>query len=114
MGVAPVFLGINMKYRITYQSHNNENADDGVSMSVESKDFSPIDKDDLYTRLISIGLNTINSSYNYRPEFQAIVDSFLSLPLSEFKGKWKYLEKGLKIKIVDKYDDEIFNNLGEK
>lgn len=101
-----------MKYCITYQSHNNENADNGVSMSVESKDFVPMDKDDLYTRLISMGLNTVNSSYNYRPEFQEIIDSFLSLPLSEYRGKWKYLDKGLKIKIVDKHDDEIFSKLG--
>ena len=101
-----------MKYCITYQSHNNENADNGVSMPVESRDFVPMDKDDLYTRLISMGLNTVNSSYNYRPEFQEIIDSFLSLPLSEYREKWKYLDKGLKIKIVDKRDDEIFSKLG--
>ena len=82
-------------------------------MSVESNEFVPLNKEELYNSLISIGLNTINSSYNYRPEFKAIIDSFLSLPLGEIKGKWKHLDNGVKVKIIDTYDDAIFGILSE-
>lgn len=82
-------------------------------MSIESNEFIPLKKEDLYNSLISIGLNTINSSYNYRPEFKAIIDSFLSLPLGEIKGKWNHLDHGVKVKIIDAHDEAIFGRLSE-
>ena len=82
-------------------------------MSDEINEFVPLEKEELYNSLISVGLNTINSSYNYRPEFKAIIDSFLSLPLSEIKGKWKHLDKGVKLKIIDNHEDAIFCRLVE-
>ena len=82
-------------------------------MSDEISDFVPLKKEELFNSLISIGLNTINSSYNYRPEFKAIIDSFLSLPIHEISGKWKHLDPGVKLKIIDTHEDAIFSRLLE-
>jgi len=80
---------------------------------IESDEFIPMEKEELYNSLISLGLNSVNSSYSYRQEFQALVESFLSLPISEIRGKWKYLDQGLKSKIVDRHDDVIFARIQE-
>ncbi len=78
-------------------------------MSSEVEEFVPLSKEEVYNSLISIGVNNVNSSYSYRNEYRELVDSFLSLPLSELRGKWKYLDNNVKLKIIDKNEELIFS-----
>ena len=83
-------------------------------MPDDVEEFIPLSKEEVYDLLISIGLNNVNSSYSYRSQYKELVDSFLSLPLSEVRGKWKHLDEKVKVKIIDKHDELIFSLLGEK
>jgi hypothetical protein len=85
-----------------------------IVMSGEVEEFVTLSKEEVYDLLISIGLNSVNSSYSYRNEYKELVESFLSLPLSDVRGKWKHLDQNVKVKIIDKHDELIFSLLEEK
>lgn len=84
-------------------------------MSDNADEVKTLTREEILNSLIAHGVNSINSSYSYRSDGNNLMSSFVEMPLSEFRGTWKYLDKNVKVKIIDKNEDLIFSILdGEK
>tara|TARA_R110002020_G_scaffold50716_7_gene143233 strand:+ start:21627 stop:21899 length:273 start_codon:yes stop_codon:yes gene_type:complete len=71
----------------------------------ENSEPSKEDVERIKNRLISIGLNSVISSYS--SEEKQVAEDFLQLKLSDVAPCWSFLSPTVKIRLIDLHEEEF-------